>query len=163
MNKWGVNNLFEATQIVSSTRATTQVISNFLGFFWEKIWPGPKKSKNVTKTTKIEGYNTQFRTFWGSSYEHHGMPSSDIEGHWKGVMWLGTNIWISLRSVRGNFEFDEKWTNGVLRDFSRQHKLCQAPVQREIHANFPMNVLGKYMTRPGEVQKCCKNSQNYRL
>ena len=46
-------------QIVSSTRATLQVTSAFLEMFREKIWPRPQKSKNVTKTIKIESYNTR--------------------------------------------------------------------------------------------------------
>ena len=63
MNKWGVQSLFEPIQIVPSTWATLQVTSELLGMFWEKILPSPKNSKNVAKASKIEGYNTHFRTF----------------------------------------------------------------------------------------------------
>ena len=45
--------------MVSSTRATLQVTSAFLGTFPEKIWPGPEKSKNVPKTAKTEVYNAR--------------------------------------------------------------------------------------------------------
>ena len=91
--------------------------SAILGTFWEKIWPGPEKSKNVPKTAKIEGYNTRFRTFLGSRSERHEMPPKDMWGHWKWVMWLGTNMWMPLCSFRDNFRFHEKWTNGISEDF----------------------------------------------
>ena len=32
----------------------------------------------------------------GPSTEHHGMPPRNMSCHWKGVMWLGTNMWIPL-------------------------------------------------------------------
>ena len=63
MNKLGVQELFEPMQMVPSTRPKLQVTSALLGMFREKIRSDPKKSKNVAKTTKIEGYNTHFRTF----------------------------------------------------------------------------------------------------
>ena len=64
--------------MVPSTRPTLQVTSAFLRTFREKIWAGPEKSKNVSKTAKIEGYNTRFRTFrgpelrtpWDASFGH---------------------------------------------------------------------------------------------
>ena len=37
MNKWSVQRLFQATQMVPSARATLQVMSAFLGTFREKI------------------------------------------------------------------------------------------------------------------------------
>ena len=52
-------------QMVSSTRATLQVTSALLGMFRGQIGPGPERSKNVLKTSKIEGYNTRFQTFSG--------------------------------------------------------------------------------------------------
>ena len=109
MKKWGVQRLFETMQMMSSTRATSQVTSTFLSMFREKIWPVPHKSKNVTKTTKIEGY---------SNFPESRVPNATrcLLGSWevigKRVMWLGTNIWMSLRSFRDNFVFHEKWTNG---------------------------------------------------
>ena len=46
------------------------------------------------KTAKIEGYNTRFRTFPGPSSERHGVPPTDMVGHWKGFKWLEMNIWM---------------------------------------------------------------------
>ena len=40
-------------------------------------------------------------------FERHGMPPRDIGGRWKGVMWLGRNIWMPSSSFR-TFEFHEK-------------------------------------------------------
>ena len=65
----------------------------------------------------------------GPSSERHGMPPRDIGGHWKAVTWLGMNMWMPLHSFLDNFWFHEKWTNGVLRGFSKQCKLCRAPAQ----------------------------------
>ena len=72
MNKWCVQRLIESIQMVPSTRASLQVKSALLGIFREKILPGPEKSKNVTKTAKIEGYNTRFRTISGSELRTPG-------------------------------------------------------------------------------------------
>ena len=108
MNKCGFYKLFEAMQIVPSTRATLQVTSASLETFREKILPGPENSKNVAKIAKIKGYNTRFRTFQGPSSECHGMPPRDMGGHWKSVMWLRTYIWMHLSLFRDNFRFHEK-------------------------------------------------------
>ena len=116
--------------MVPSTRATLEVTSALLVMFRKKIWAGPEKSKNVAKTAKIEGYNTRF---WTSPRFELRTPRDASEGHgvhWKWVMWLGTNIWMPLCSFRGNFRFHVKWTNGVFRGFSRQHKWCQETEQR---------------------------------
>ena len=40
------------------------------------------------------------------------MPPRDMGGNWKGVTWLGMNLWIHLYSLRGNLGFDEKVING---------------------------------------------------
>ena len=42
-----------------------KVTSVLIEMFREKIWPGPKKLKNVVKTAKTEGYNTRFWIFLG--------------------------------------------------------------------------------------------------
>ena len=131
MNKWGVQRLFETMQIVPKTRTTLQVTSTLLWIFREKIWLGLKKSKNVAKTAKIEGYIIHaFRLFWGLSSERHGMPPRTMGGHWKGVIWVGTNIWMPLRSFQGYFGFHEKWINEVVsKGFPGQCKWCQAHAQ----------------------------------
>ena len=129
--KWtngGVQRLFMEMQIAPTTRLTLQVTSALLWKFREEIWPGLQKSKNVPKTAKIKGYNTRFRTFLGLSSKRHGTHRRGMGGLWKGVMWLGTNIWMPLCSFQCNFRFHEKWTNGVFRCFSRQCKLRQRPV-----------------------------------
>ena len=130
INKWGVQRFFEAMQMVPSTHATLQVTSALLRKFEEKIWSGPEKSNNVAKTTKIEGYDTGFRLSPDPSYGCHGMPPRDMGGYWKGVMWLGTNMWMPLRSFWGKFGFHEEWINWVFRGFSRTCKWCQLPTQR---------------------------------
>ena len=44
----------------------------------------------------------------GSSSKRHAMPPMDMGGHLERDMWLGTNMWMFLRSFRGNFVFPEK-------------------------------------------------------
>ena len=64
--KWtngGVQRLFEARQMVPRTCATLQGTLVLLGMFRAKIWLDLEKSNYVEKKTKIEGYNTRFRTF----------------------------------------------------------------------------------------------------
>ena len=69
----------------------------------------PKKGTKMSKNQpKLKVILHAFRVFQSPSSEHHGMPPRAIGGHWKGVMWLGINIWMSLRSFRGNFRFHEK-------------------------------------------------------
>ena len=62
MNKWGVERLFEAMQMVSSTRATLQLMSAIVGMFGRKYGLALKNPK-MSQTAKIEGYNTHFQTF----------------------------------------------------------------------------------------------------
>ena len=111
MNKCGCSEAFRGKANGPSTRTTLKVTSSLLGLFREKIKPGPEKSKCV-KTAKIEGYNTHFLTFLGPELWTPQILHWDMGGHWKWVTWLGTNIWIPLRSFRSNFGFHEKWTNG---------------------------------------------------
>ena len=59
----------------------------------------------------------------------HGIPPWDMRDHWKGVIWLGLNIWIPIRSFRDNFGLHEKWTNGMFRGFSKQCKWGQTPAK----------------------------------
>ena len=49
-----------------------------------------------------------FGLSWCPTYRRHGMPPRDMRAYWKGVMWLGTNMWMSLCSFRDNFGFHEK-------------------------------------------------------
>nr|ACY01935.1 hypothetical protein [Beta vulgaris] len=47
-----------------------------------------------------------FGLFRGPSFGCHWMPPRDVGGHWKGVMWLGTNMWMPLRSFRDKFGWE---------------------------------------------------------
>ena len=49
--------------MVPSICAMLQVTLALVGIIQEKIRSGPKKSKTVPKTFKVEGYYTRFRTF----------------------------------------------------------------------------------------------------
>ena len=92
--------------MVSSTRATFQVTSALLVMFREKNLPGPEKSKNITKTVKIEGYNTRFQTFPGpkpqmpqvASYGH-GRSLESSHGTWNEYMdaftFISRQFWVS--------------------------------------------------------------------
>ena len=153
MNKWGVQRLFDATQMVPSTRTTLQVTSTLLGMFWEKIWLGQEISKNVAKTAKLKVILHAFSFFRGPSYKHHGMPLMDTGGHGKEVMWLGTNIWMSLRSLRGNLGFLDKWTDGVFTGFSRQHKWYQPPTQCHRSRRLSYGCFGRKYDQAGRSQK----------
>ena len=145
--------------MVSSTRATLRYTSGFLGTFQGKIWPGPKISKNIPKTAKIEGYNTRSVHFRGPSSDRHGIPPRAIRGHCKGVMWFGTNIWMHLRSVRGNFGFtrnEQMWCSEAFRGNTNGVK---HPRNVTSHVGLPKNGSGENMTRLGEVQKCLKTTK----
>ena len=130
VKKWGAERLYEAMQILSSTRAMIQVTSALLEMFRRKYDQTQRNKKMSQKQPKLKVIIHAFRFSWGPSSKRHGMPRRRMGGHWKGVMWLGTNMWMPLHSFRCNFGFHEKWTNGVLRGFSRQHKWCQASTQR---------------------------------
>ena len=83
--------------------------------------------KMSKKRSKLKVIIHAFRLSRYSSSERHGMPPKGMGGHWKGVIWLGTNMWMPLRLFQGNFAFHDKWTNEVFRGFWSKCKLCQAP------------------------------------
>ena len=60
------------------------------------------------KLPKLKIIIHAFGLYRGTSSERHGMPPREMGGHLKGVMWLGKNIWMHLRSLRDNFWFHEK-------------------------------------------------------
>ena len=106
MNKQGVQRLFEAIQIVPSTREL-QVTSAPLRISREKILPGPEKSKNFPKTAKIEGY-TRFRTISGSELRtprdaSYGHGRSQEKSHVVCNEYMDDFTFISI-----NFKFHEK-------------------------------------------------------
>ena len=162
--KWDVQRLYEAMQMVSSTRGTLQVMSALLWMFREKIWPGPKSPKISQKQPKLKVIIHAFGLSRGPSSESHGIPHRDMGGHWKWVMWIGTNMWMPLCSFRDNFGFHEKWKKW---DVQRLYEAMQmvlstrgTSLQLTSHVGTPMNVSGENMTSLGEVQKCPKNSKN---
>ena len=163
MNKWGVQRLFEATQIVPRARTTLHITSVFLAMFRKKIWPGPEKSKIVPKTTKIEGYNTRFGLFREPSFERHLMTHRGMGDHWKGVVWLGTNMWMPLRSFRGSFSFTRNEQMGCLKAFRGNINCAKHRRNATSHFGFPRTVLKENMTRPWKFQKCPKNNKNWML
>ena len=68
----------------------------------EKVQKCPKKQP------KLKVIIHPFGLSRAPSSERHGMPPRDLGGHWKGVMWLGSNMWMPLRSFRGKFGLHEK-------------------------------------------------------
>ena len=137
MNKCGLKWLFEATQIMSSTRTTSQITSTLLGLFWEKIWSGPEKSKNVAKHPKLKVIVHDFGLSRGPSSKSHGMPPRNMGGNWKGVMWLETNIWMCLRLFRGNFGFHEKMKKwGVQKLFETMQMVSSTCATSQVTSTF---------------------------
>ena len=53
-----------------------------------------KCSKNIQKSKVIIH---ALGLSQGSSSDRHGMAPRAMGGHWKGVMWFGTNMWMPLR------------------------------------------------------------------
>ena len=64
--------------------------------------------KMSQKQPKLKVIIHAFGLSQGPSFECRDMPLRDMGGHWKGVMWLGTNMWMPLYSFRGNFWFHAK-------------------------------------------------------
>ena len=94
--------------MVPGTHTTLQVKSPFLGMFGEKndkTRKGPNMSKKQPKLKVIIHALGLSRV---PISERHGMPPRDMEGHWKVVMWLETNMWMPFRSFRDSFRFHEK-------------------------------------------------------
>ena len=75
-------------------------------------------------------------------------------------MWLGTNILLPLRSLGGNFGFTRNEQKGCLEAFGGNANGAKHTHNVRSHVDTPSNVSEENMTRSGEVQKCCKNSQN---
>ena len=107
---WGNANGVEHPCKVTSHVGTTINVSREI-----MTRPRKLKSKNVPKTTKIEGYYTCFKTF--SRLELPTLWDAS-EGHERSL----ERMWMPLGSFRGNFGFNEKWTNGV---FYRLFKAMQ--------------------------------------
>ena len=87
------------------------------------------------------------------------MPPRDMVSHWKGVMWIGTNICMPLRSLWGNFEFQEKGTNGCSKVFSRQHEYAKHPRNVTSHVNFPRKFREKIWPVPEKSKNVAKTTK----
>ena len=69
----------------------------------------PKEVKKMSrKQAKLKVIIHVFRLSRCPSSERHEMTPRDLGGQLKEVMWLGTNMWMHLRSFRGSFRFHEK-------------------------------------------------------
>ena len=77
--------------MMPSTRATLQDNSAFLGMWgiYGLARRSPKMSQNQPKLKVIIH---SFGLSQCPNSESQGMPTRGMRGHWKGVMWLGTNI-----------------------------------------------------------------------
>ena len=80
-------------------------------------------------------------------------------GHWKGVMWLGMNMWMPLRFFMTIYVSRDmnKW---VLEAFRNNANCGKDPTNVTSHVGTPRNISGENMTRPGgeviKVQKTAK-------
>ena len=83
-------------------------VTSHIGFLRNQAQRSPKMSQ---KWLKLKVIIYAFGVPQGMSYGCHVMPPRDMGGHYKGVMWLGTNMWMPLRSFRGKF--------GVSREMSK--------------------------------------------
>ena len=145
-----------------SIRAILQVTSVFLGIFREKIWPSPNESKNVSKTAKIECYDTRFHTFprpeihtaQGAFYGH-GMSLKMSQVAWNEYMY--GCIYVHLEAILGLTRNEQMRCSKVFRDNANGAKY---PRNVTSHAGFLRNISRETMTGPEVVQKCPKNSQN---
>ena len=95
--------------MVRNTRAMLQVTSALLGMNVTRKYDHARgRPKMFQKQPILKVIIHAFGLSQAHSSECHGMPPRDLGGHWKRVMWLGTNMWMPLCSFRGNFGFHEK-------------------------------------------------------
>ena len=59
------------------------------------------------KQAKLKVIIHDFVISRGPSSERYDMPPRDMGSHWKGVMWLGTNMWMFLYSFNGDLGIHE--------------------------------------------------------
>ena len=134
--------LFKATEMVPITQTMLQVMLALLGTFWDKNMTGPGEVRKYPKNNLNWRLYTPFEFSRGLSFGRHRMLPRDLGDHWKEVMWLGTNMWMPLRSFRGNFGFHEKWTNGVLEAFRGNGNGAKHPDYVTSHVGTLRNVWG---------------------
>ena len=75
---------------------------NFSGEKYDQARENPKMSQKQP-TLKVIIHAFGFSR--GPSSERYGISLRDMIRHRKGVMWLGTNMWVPLCSFRGNLGF----------------------------------------------------------
>ena len=71
-------------------------------------------------------------------------------------------MWMPLRSFRYNLGFRRNEQMECLKAFWGNTSDAKHQRNITIYIGFPWNVSGENRGRPGEVQKCPKNSQNWR-
>ena len=123
----------------------------------------PGKIKKVSKTAKIEGYNTRFRNFPGPSSERHGMPPRGWEVIGKlscGLERICGCVFFHFETVLG---FTRNEQMGCLESFRGNINGAKHPRNVAYHVGFPRNVSRENMTRPEKIKICLKNSQNWRV
>ena len=127
INKWGCLKAFRYNaNCAKDPRNVTSHVGIPRNASGENIVRPRKSPKMSPKQPKLKVIVHDFGLSRGPSSERHRIQSTTMGVHWKGVMWFGTNIWMPLRSLRDDFVFHEKRTNGVFRGFARQCKLYQA-------------------------------------
>ena len=151
--------------MVPNNCTTLQVTSTFLVTFREKNIYGqalriPKMSQ---KQSKLKVIIHVFGLSRGPSFERHGMNPRDMVGHWKRVMWLVTNMWMSFIYFETVLDFTRNEQMGCLEAFQGNTNSVKHLRNLTSHIGFPRNVWGEKWTLPRKVQKCLKNSQNQRL
>ena len=164
LNKWGVQRLFEATQMVPSTRPMLQVTSAFIGTFLEKIWQVPAKSKNIPKTIKIEGYNIHFYSFPGSEFQtpqnsswEHGRSLESNHVAWNEYVDAFTFI---SREFFFSREMN-KW--GVQRLFEATQLVPSTHPRLQVTSAFIGTFREKIWPGPKKSKNVPKNSQKLKL
>ena len=132
--------------------------------FYERKYDQARKSPKISqKQPKLKVINTNIRTFPGPSSEHSEMFLRDMGDHWKGVMWLSTNMWIPFGSFRGNFGFYEYETNWVLRSFSRQCKWGRAAAQSYESCRYSYECFGRKFNQAQESSKMSRKQPKLKV
>ena len=129
MNKWVFRGFLSNANFAKDPCNVTSQIDTPRNVSRENTTTPRDFSKMSQKQPKLKVIIHTFGLSRGRSFERHGMPPRAMGAHWKGVIWLGTNRWMPLRSFHDNFGFHKKLTYGVLRGFSKLHKWCQTPEQ----------------------------------
>ena len=74
----------------------------------------------------------------------HEVPSRDMRCHWKGVKWLGTNIWIHLCYFEAILGFTRNEHMRCSKAFRGNANTAKYPDNVTSHVGSPKNVSRKY-------------------